>query len=89
MKTRKPIKPGSALREMQRTGKLRRQQDDERQRHRAAMYDLTLRRQQAVLRDDTQSRAIELQRIIAKEFEERRRHEVKMDALQSRISRRP
>jgi hypothetical protein len=87
--SRKPIKPGSALKEMQRTGKLRQQLDDERQRHRAAMYDLTLRRQQAVMRDDTPSRAIEMQRIMSKEIEERRRHQVKMESLQSRITRRP
>jgi hypothetical protein len=89
MTTRKPkrSRPGDALKEMQRTAKIRQQQDTERQRHRSAMVDLNLRRELARRKKDPEVQAIDLQRISHKEIDETRRHQSKMESLQNSIFR--
>jgi hypothetical protein len=91
MTTKKPRKsrPGDAWKEMQRAADIRRQKDDERARHTSAISDLRLRRAKAVLMNNSDKRAIELERIHLKEFDEHRRHQAKMDALTKRIFRKP
>lgn len=92
MRSRKPrnvVRPGDAWKESQRTAKIRKQQDDERQRHRSAVTDLSLRRQKAMLQNDPEKRAIELARINQKQFDENYRHRAKMEALSTRILRKP
>ncbi|MBP2498177.1 uncharacterized protein with WD repeat [Methylobacterium sp. PvP062] len=89
MKPRKPkkIKPGSASKEIERTAKIRRQKDDERERHNSAMRQLSLRRQKTILQRDPVRRSIDLAMIVQKEIDERRRHKLKMDTLTERIFR--
>lgn len=84
---RKAIGPGDAWREAQRTAKIRKQQDDERQRHQSVMTDLALRRQKTMLQSDPERRSIELARINAKQFDENYRYQSKMESLTSRIFR--
>lgn len=85
MKPRKPIRAGDAWKETQRTAKIRKQKDDERQRHQSAMTELGLRRQKAMLQTDPVRRSIELSRIANKQFDENYRHQSKMELLTSRI----
>lgn len=89
MKTRKPVRAGDAWKETQRTAKIRKQKDDERQRHQFAMNELALCRQKAMLQDDPIRRSIELSRIANKQFDENYRHQSKMEILTSRIFKRP
>jgi len=85
MKRRKPLAPGDTMKEMQRTAKIRKQIEDERQRHRAALADFSRQRQKATLRESPAEISIELARISAKEIDENRRHRAKIQTLQSRI----
>ena len=91
MKPRKPRKtrPGDAWKEIQRAADIRRQKDDERNRHSSMMNDLGLRRSKAALTKDDEKRSIELARISLKEFDERRRHQAKMDSLTRKFFRKP
>jgi hypothetical protein len=85
MKPRKPLRVGSAWKETQRTAKIRKQKEDERQRHQSAMNDLSLRRQKALLQADSARRTIELSRIVNKQVAENYRHRSKMETLNSRL----
>lgn len=92
MRSRKPrnvVRPGDAWKELQRTAKIRKQQDDERHRHRSAVTDLSLRRQKAMLQPDPQKLEIELARINQKQLDEDHRHRAKMETLTTRILRKP
>ncbi|MDH6234931.1 hypothetical protein M2281_005552 [Mesorhizobium soli] len=88
-KPRKPIGPGDAYGEIQRTATVRQQQAEERDRHRSALSGFLLQRQKAALHKDPSERSIELARISQKETDEYKRHRSKMAALNSRIHKKP
>lgn len=83
------IRPGDAWREIERTGRLRGQIEDERARHRIANQKLAARRSAAALRKDPERRAAEMALITAAAAEEDRRHKAKISDLTSKINKRP
>ena len=89
IKKPRTVRPGQAVKEIERTAKLRQQIEDERERHRSAMSDLTLRRELANRKKDIEAQAIELRRIMLKEIDEGRRHRSKINSLQTRIFKKP